>query len=92
MIFCDTHPEQVATKFCRKHQCLICKDCLIESHIDHTQDCKAVVNENITEFLLAHKGILMSVNAKIIELNEKVTSFIDHEKQFTSAKFLKFVS
>ena len=34
----------------------------------------------------------MSVNAKIIELNEEITSFVDHAKQFTSAHFLKFIS
>jgi hypothetical protein len=80
MIFCDSHPEKVASKFCRKHQCLICKDCLIENHLDHSQDCKTVVNENITEFLSIHQSILMSLNAKIIELNEDITNFLGHEK------------
>ena len=63
MIFCDSHPEQVASKFCRKHQSLICKDCLIENHLDHSEDCKTVVNENITEFFSRHQNILMSLNA-----------------------------
>ena len=34
----------------------------------------------------------MSVNARIIELNDDITSFIDHVKQFTSSQFLKFIS
>jgi hypothetical protein len=80
LIFCDSHPYQVASKFCRKHQCLICKDCLIEDHIDHSQDCKQVVGSNINQFFKRHQGILMSLNAEIIELNEGITSFIDHEK------------
>ena len=34
----------------------------------------------------------MSVNARIIELNDEITSFLDHVKQFTSTKFLQFTS
>ena len=34
----------------------------------------------------------MSLNAKIIELNEEASSFLDHEKQFSSSQFLRFVS
>ena len=34
----------------------------------------------------------MSLNARIIEINEEVASFLDHEKHFTSARFLQFVS
>ena len=34
----------------------------------------------------------MSVNARIIELNDDITSFVDHVKQFTSSQFLKFIS
>ena len=34
----------------------------------------------------------MTLNAKIIELTEELDSFIEHEKQFTSNKFLRFVS
>ena len=34
----------------------------------------------------------MSLNAKIILLNEDITSFVDHEKHLTSSHFLKFVS
>ena len=60
--------------------------------MDHSQECKTVINENITEFLQTYQGILMSVNAKIIELNEEITSFVDHAKYFTSAHFLKFIS
>ena len=92
MIFCDSHPEQVASKFCRKHQSLICKDCLIENHLDHSQDCKAVVNENITDFLSRHQNIMMTLNAKIIELSEDITNFNGHDKQLTSSHFLKFIS
>jgi hypothetical protein len=39
-----------------------------------------VVNKNITEFFLRHQAILMSLNAKIIELNDEASSFLDHEK------------
>ena len=79
-IFCDSHPEQVASKFCRQHQSLICKDCLIENHLDHSEECKTIVNENITEFFSRHQTILMSLNAKIIELNDDITNFVGHEK------------
>jgi hypothetical protein len=65
---------------------------LIDNHLDHSQDCKGVVNENIAEFFKIHQSILMSVNARIIELNDEITSFVDHVKQFTSTQFLKFVS
>jgi hypothetical protein len=65
---------------------------LIENHLDHSQDCKGVINENIAEFFKRHQGILMSVNARIIELNDEITSFLDHAKLFTSAQFLQFVS
>jgi hypothetical protein len=34
----------------------------------------------------------MSVNARIIELNDDITSFMDHVNQFMSSKFLKFIS
>ena len=34
----------------------------------------------------------MSLNAKIIELTEELNSFIEHEKEFTSIKFLRFIS
>jgi hypothetical protein len=34
----------------------------------------------------------MSLNGKIIVLNEDITSFVDHEKQLTSSHFLKFIS
>ena len=34
----------------------------------------------------------MSVNARIIELNDDITSLADHVKQFTSSQFLKFIS
>ena len=34
----------------------------------------------------------MSVNARIIELNDEITFFTDHVKQFTSTQFLKFIS
>jgi hypothetical protein len=34
----------------------------------------------------------MSLNAKIIELNEDITNFLGHEKQLTSSHFLKFIS
>ena len=34
----------------------------------------------------------MSVNARIIELNDDITSFVDHVKQFTSSQLLKFIS
>jgi hypothetical protein len=64
---------------------------LIENHLDHSQDCKGVINENIAEFFKKHQGILMSVNARIIELNDEITSFVDHVKQFTSTPFLKFI-
>jgi hypothetical protein len=35
---------------------------------------------------------MMSVNARIIELNDEITSFVDHVKQFTSSQFLQFIS
>ena len=41
-----------------------------ENHTDHYQDCKNVVNLNITEFFKVHQDILMQVNGKIIELND----------------------
>ncbi len=80
LIFCEGHPDQVVSKFCRKHQCLICKDCLIENHLDHSQDCKNVINENIKEYLTRHQTILMSMNVKIIRLNDDITNFLGHEK------------
>ncbi len=79
-VYCDSHPHKVASKFCRKHLSLICKDCLIENHLDHSQDCKSVVNENIAEFFKNHQSILMSLNARIIELSDEITSFVDHLK------------
>lgn len=51
-----------------------------------------MIKENINEFFQKSKGKLMSLNAKIIELTEELNSFIEHEKQFTSVKFLKFIS
>ena len=34
----------------------------------------------------------MSVNARIIDVNDEITSLVDHVKQFTSSQFLKFIS
>jgi hypothetical protein len=34
----------------------------------------------------------MSLNAKIIELNEEITKFVSHEKLHTSSNFLRFIS
>ena len=34
----------------------------------------------------------MSLNAKIIVLNENITSLVDHEKHLTSSHFLQFIS
>jgi hypothetical protein len=34
----------------------------------------------------------MSVNARIIELNDDINSFVEDVKQFTSSQFLKFIS
>ncbi len=33
----------------------------------------------------------MSLNAKIIRLNDEITNFIGHEKQLTPTHFLKFI-
>jgi fibrillarin-like rRNA methylase len=65
---------------------------MIENHLDHSQDWKDVLKDNFTLFFQKSKGKLMTLNAKIIELTEEVDSFIEHEKQFTSNKFLRFVS
>ncbi len=78
--------------FCRKHQSLICKDCLKESHLDHSQDLKYVLSENISEFLLSHSATLKNLNRKIEEINEDITAFINQEKSLKSSEFIRFVS
>ena len=50
------------------------------------------MNENIAEFFKNQQSILMSLNARIIELNDEISSFVDHVKQFTSTQFLQFIS
>lgn len=52
---------------------------MLESHINHGQDCKAVVKKNIDEFFSRHQSILMSVNGKILELYDEAGSFLNHE-------------
>ncbi len=59
--------------------------------MDHAQDCKAVVNKNITEFMLAHKNILMSVNEKMIGLNDEISRFMNPEMQFSLTDFLRLI-
>ncbi len=34
----------------------------------------------------------MSLNSKIIELNDEINSFIENEKQLNSSQFLKFIT
>jgi hypothetical protein len=34
----------------------------------------------------------MTLQAKIIAINKEVTEFLDHEKQYSSSKFLKLIS
>ena len=60
--------------------------------MDHSQDCKAVINENIIEFLKRHQSIMMSLNTKIIEFSEEITNFVNHENKQFSSRFLKFIS
>ncbi len=36
LIFCEKHPELVVSKFCRKHQSLICNKCMVSDHLDHS--------------------------------------------------------
>lgn len=92
MIYCDTHQDQLAQRFCRKDQCLICKDCLIDAHIDHSQDCKTLINQNILEFIDLHYEVLMTINEKIVGLSEDINSFKNQEKPYKSADFLHFIS
>ncbi len=92
MIYCDTHQDQLAQRFCRKDQCLICKDCLIEAHIDHSQDCKALINQNILDFIDTQNAVLTSINEKILGLTEDIAAFKNQEKPYKSADFLNFLS
>jgi hypothetical protein len=34
----------------------------------------------------------MTLNSKIIELNDEINSFIENEKQLNSSQFLKFIT
>jgi hypothetical protein len=92
LIFCDQHPNQIAMRFCRTHQALICKECLIEGHIDHSQDCKAVSDQSIKEFFNHHSSVLMSINEKLVDCTEDLAAFLNQEKSFKSSDFLRFVS
>ena len=92
MIYCDTHPDQLAQRFCRKDQCLICNNCLIDGHIDHSQDCKALINQNLQDFIDLHNGVLMAINDKILRLSDDIAGFKNQEKPYKSADFLRFIS
>jgi hypothetical protein len=91
-IYCDSHKDQVAIRFCRKHQQLICNTCLIERHIDHNQDCKSIVSQNILDFLQHHSDLLNSMNIRIIELKDEIYSFINQDRPFGASEFLKLAS
>ena len=80
MIFCDSHPDQFAHRFSRKDQCLICDNCLIDGNINHSQDCKAVINQNILDFIDVQNDVLMTINDKIIGLSEDIAAFRNQEK------------
>jgi hypothetical protein len=57
--------------------------------IDHNQDCKGIVSQNIIDFLHIHSALLTSTNIRILELNDDICSFINQDRPFGASEFLR---
>jgi hypothetical protein len=41
-IFCETHHENLAQRYCSTHRAMLCNICLLETHADHLNVCRAL--------------------------------------------------
>ena len=37
LIYCKQHPETLVTNYCKNHNSMVCKECLLSEHSDHLQ-------------------------------------------------------